>query len=486
MQTSLQDFRHATRSLRKVPGFSAAAVLTLALAIGANTAIFSIVENVLLRPLPYRDPASMVQVWYTYPPTIPQGPNSAGDFRDFQNRARSFSEMAAYIDIPRGLNLTKLGDPERLEARYVTSGLFPMLGINPVAGRGFTPEEDHAGNPPTVLMSHHLWERRFGSDPEVVGRTLTLDNRGYLVAGVLPEELRFAPTTDIWMPIGQYDAGPDPYRYHEFTIIGRLKPGFDLKRAQAELAALNRLQQQAFPDTHKNFGVVATPMQDASATKMQTALLVLLGAVGLVLLVACGNFVNLLMARTAAKRRDLAVRVALGASGSRLLSQSLSESVLLSMLGGALGVLLAQAGLRLVGPIVPSDLVGLRETSLNIRVLAFTVAVSLLSGVACGLIPLFQILRDDVQSVLKDGMRRTGAAGGHVIRRTLVVFEIALAIILLVGAGLLIRTFQHLLEVDPGFRRDHILTMEINKSQLSPAEQSKLTTEERIASLREE
>jgi putative ABC transport system permease protein len=428
----------------------------------------------------------LVQVWNSYPPTLPKVQNSAGDFRDFQQRARSFSVMAAYIDTPRGLNLTGAGEPERLEARYATSRLFPMLGINTVAGRGFTPEEDSPGSPSTVLISQHLWQRHFGSDPGVVGQTLTLDGRSYVLAGVLPVELELAPTTDLWMPMGQYGIGPDPYRYHEFNIIGRLKPGANIGQARIELTALNRQAQRALPDTHKNFGVVVTPMEAPSATKMRTALLVLFAAVALVLLVACSNFVNLLMARNAARERELALRVALGANRSRLLRQTLAESVLLSLLGGVLGLLIAEVGLRLLGVLVPAELADVNESSLNVWVLAFALALSFLSGIACGLIPGLQVSKPDLQRILREGTRAKGATRGHAIRRALVVCEIALAIIPLVGAGLLIRSLQHLLEVNPGFRHDHTLVMEVDKPQYSPEEQSKLTVDQRLAFLREQ
>jgi putative ABC transport system permease protein len=361
-----------------------------------------------------------------------------------------------------------------------------MLGIQPIAGRGFRPEEDNPGMPLTALVSYQLWQRRFGSSPAVVGRTVTLDGRGYVVVGVLPKELRLAAAADIWMPIGQYDAGPDPYRYHEFTIVGRLKPGIRVEQAQAELTALNGQQQEAFPDTHKNFGVLITPLEDPSARKMRKALLILLGAVVLVLLVACSNFINLLMARNASRQRELAARVALGASRSRLFSHLLSESVLLSLVGAIFGVVLASAGLRALRALLPPDLAAVNVSGLDLGVLAFTLALSLLSGIGCGLVPALQISRIDVNRVLKEGMRATGAPARQAIRRVLVVSEIACAVILLTGAGLLIRSLWRLLEVDPGFRPHHILALEVDKPELSPAEQAKLSTEQNIAYLRQQ
>src|SRR5580704_11733868 len=481
METLWQDLRHASRALRKNPGFTAVAVLTLGLGIGANTAIFSVVENVLLRPLPYRDPAALVQVWNTYLPQFPQVPNSPGDFQDFHREATSFSDVAAFVDIPQGFNLTGEGEPQRLEARYATSEFFPMLGIQPMAGRSFRPEEDKPGAAPVVMLSHRLWQSRFGSDSSVIGRTLLLDGKGYTLIGVLSSAFRMAPTTDIWMPVGQYGDDLTSHLHHEFSILARLKPGISISHAQAELTTLNQQEEQAFPDTHKNWGVLVTPMEEPSAVKMRVALLVLLGAVGLVLLVACANIVNLLLARNAARQKEIALRIALGASRSRLLAQLLTESILLSLLGGGLGVLLAGVGLRVLGAFVPADLAGMKGTGLNASVLGFTLAVSSLAGIVCGLIPALETLRQDLQGILKEGTRTAGAAGGQRIRSLLVVSEIALALIPLVGAGLLIRSFHRLVEVDPGFQRDHILAMEVDQPELPPAEQNKLTAEQQLA-----
>jgi putative ABC transport system permease protein len=470
--------------LRRTPAFALAAVLTLALGIGANTAIFSVVQSVLLRPLPYRDPSSLVQLWNTYPPAIPQVANSAGDFRDFRQRSQTLAELGAYVDAPTGLNLTGNGEPERVEMRYVTSGLFPMLGIRPIAGRSFTPAEDSAGAPLTALISYPLWQKRFGSNLQVIGREAVLDGRGYTLVGVLPKDVRLAPTTDVWLPVGQYDPGPDPYRFHQFNIIGRLKPDISIEQAQVELTTLNDRQQNAFPDTHKNFGVLVTPLEDAPARKMRTALLMLWGAVGLVLLVACANFVNLLMARNAGRQRELAARAALGASRSRLLSHMLAESVLLSLLGGVCGAAFANAGLRAIRAVVPPDLASVSGVGMNFGVLAFTFAISFLSGIACGLIPAVQASGLDIHSTLKEGLRTTGAPAGPAIRSILVVSQIALAILLLTGAGLLIRSLQRLMEVDPGFRPSHVLALEVDRPQPSPAELAKWANQQRIAHLR--
>jgi putative ABC transport system permease protein len=480
METVWQDLRHASRALRKSPGFTAVAVLTLGLGIGANTAIFSVVENVLLRPLPYRDPAALVQIWNTYLPQFPQVENSPGDFQDFHREATSFSDVAAFVDIPQGFNLTGEGEPQRLEARYATSEFFPMLGIQPMAGRSFRPEEDKPGAAPVVMLSHRLWQSRFGSDSSVIGRTLLLDGKGYTLIGVLSSAFRMAPTTDIWMPVGQYGDDLTSHLHHEFSILARLKPGISISHAQAELTALNQQEEQAFPDTHKNWGVLVTPMEDPSAVKMRVALFVLFGAVGLVLLVACANIVNLLLARNAVRQKEIALRVTLGASRSRLLAQLLTESILLALLGGALGVFLAAAGLRVLSAFVPADLATVKDTGLDGGVLGFTLAVSFLAGIVCGLIPAVQTLKQDLHGILKEGTRTAGAAGGQKIRSFLVVSEIALALIPLVGAGLLIRSFHRLVEVDPGFQRDHILAMEVDQPQLPIQEQLKLTNAQQV------
>jgi len=480
MDTLWQDLRHALRMLRKSPGFSVVAVLTLALGIGANTAIFSVVESVLLRPLPYADPASLVQVWNSYLPQFPQVPNSSGDFLDFRRQASSFSGMAAYIDIPQGFNLTGEGDPLRLEARLATSGLFPLLGVNPVAGHTFTAEDDKAGGPREVVLSYGLWQSRFGANPSVVGHSIMLDGIGYTVLGVLPAGFTLAPTTDLWIPASQYGDDLTSHLHHDFNIVGRLKRGVDIAQAQAELVTLNHQEEQAFPDTHKNWGVLITPMRDPSAVRMRVALLVLLGAVGLVLLVACANIVNLLLARNAVRQKEIALRVALGASRPRLLKQLLTESVVLSLIGGAVGVFLADAGLRLLGSLVPPDLASVRQVGLNVWVMAFTFGVSFLTGTVCGLVPALQTLRQDLNGVLKEGTKTAGASGGQTLRSLLVVSEIALALIPLIGAGLLIRSFHRLMEVSPGFQSDHILAMEADVPQLPFEELNKMTLAQQI------
>jgi putative ABC transport system permease protein len=435
------DLKYGVRMLLKNPGFTIVAVLTLALGIGANTAIFSVVQRVLLRLPPYQRPESLVQIFNTYFPAWPQLGLSPGDFQDFRRQAQSFSEMAAYIDIPQGFNLTGLSEPERIQAAYADSNLFPMLGILPALGHTFSTEHDKPNSAPTALLTHRFWQSHFGSDPAVVGRTLTLDGSGY-------------------------------------TVLARLKPGVAVEQAKAELATLNRQEEQAFPDTHKNWGIAIQHMQDPSAAKLRAALFMLFAAVGLVLLIACANIVNLLLARNAARQKEIALRIALGASRSRLVAQLLTESVLLSALGGVAGIVLATAGLSTLGAFAPPELAIVKSGGLNAQVLAFTVAVCFLSGIVCGLVPAIQTLNQDIHGVLKEGGRASATSGGKNLRSALVVSQIALALIPLVGAGLLIRSFHRLLNVDPGFRPDHILTMEVQQPAITLAELNKLSNDQ--------
>jgi len=480
MENLVQDIRYGIRTLAKNPGFPVVAVLTLALGIGANTAIFSVIENVLLRPLPYPQPESLVEVWNTYPPQVPKAALSPGDYADWQQQNRSFSEMGAYVPISQGFNLTGEGEPQRVLASYASSGLFPMLGAHVAAGRSFVSGEDRAGSAPVVILGHRLWQSRFGSDPGVLGHTIALDNKRYTVVGVLPAGFQLLRWPDLWMPIGQFNDDLTEHVHHAFNAIARLKPGVSLAQARDEINRLNQQEAIKYPDAHKSFGVLVENLQDPSAAQLRTTLLALLGAVGLVLLIACSNIASLLLVRNAAREREVAVRTALGASPWRLIRQLLTESTLLSLLGGALGLLLALAGLRALLAFVPADLAVLHDSGLNGTVLAFTAAVCIVTGVACGLLPAVRTLKTNLAGALKQGNKGTSAAGNRRTHNLLVISEIAMALIPLVGAGLLLRSFQHLLEVDPGFRMDHILTMEIEQPALSFAQINQLSQDEQV------
>ncbi|MGA8143763.1 MAG: ABC transporter permease, partial [Candidatus Acidiferrales bacterium] len=330
------------------------------------------------------------------------------------------------------------------------------------------------------------WQSRFGSDPAVVGRTLTLDGKGYTLIGVLPSGLDLSRWADLWLPVGQYEDDLTGHVHHPFTTLARLKPGVSLAEAQAELSTLNHQEELALPDTHRNWGIAVQHMQDPSAAKLRLALLVLFGAVGLVLLIACANIVNLLLARNAARQKEIALRIALGASRSRLVAQLLTESVLLSLLGGIGGVFLAWLGLSSLKVLVPSELAIVRDTGLDGWVLAFTIAVCFVSGIACGLVPAIQTLNQDLHTVLKEGGRTSAASAGNRLRSILVVSQIALALIPLVGAGLLIRSFHRLLSVNPGFRPDHILTMDVEQPRIPLADFLKLSNDQQTELVRKQ
>jgi putative ABC transport system permease protein len=480
MENLLQDIRYGIRTLANNPGFTAVAVLTLALGIGANTAIFSVVESVLLRPLPYPQPENLVQIWNTYLPQIPQIGLSPGDYADWREQNASFSEMGGYVQITQGFNLTGEGEPQRVLTSYATASLFPMLGVRVVAGRWFVPEEDRAGGAPVVILGHRLWQSRFGGDPGVIGRSITLDNQRYTVVGILPAGFQLLRWPDLWMPMGQFGDDLTEHVHHGMSTIARLKPGVSLAQAQDEIERLHQRETEKYPDSHKHFGVLVQKLQDPAAEKLRSTLLLLFGAVGLVLLIACVNIANLLLVRNAAREREVAVRTALGASPWRLIRQLLTESTLLSMLGGAVGLLFAVGGLRALMAFVPADLGILHETGVNIWVLGFTIVVCLATGVVCGLLPALRTLKTNLAGVLKQGSKGASASGHHRTHNLLVVSEIAMALVPLIGAGLLLRSFQRVLEVDPGFRVDHILTMEIEQPALSLAQVSQLSQDEQI------
>jgi putative ABC transport system permease protein len=455
--------------------------LTLALGIGANTAIFSVVQNLLLQPLPYPHPEQLVEIANTYFPQVPKGGLTPGDYFDWREQNISFSEMGAYTKILQGFNLSGDGEPQRIQAAYADSGFFPMLGIRPQVGRSFFPDEDRAGRAPVVILGHPLWLSRYGGDPNIAGRSITLDSERYTVVGVLPGDIQLARGGDVWLPVGQFNDNLTAHVHHDFDVVARLKARVSLSQARDEVGRLNQQEAIAYPDAHKNFGVLVEPMQDPSAASMRKTLLMMFGAVGLVLLIACANIVNLLVARNVAREREVALRSAMGASRWRLMRQLLAESTLLSVFGGAAGLLFAFAGLKALMVFVPAELGVLRATGLNGWALAFAAAVCFCAGIGCGFLPAFRMLRSDLAGGLKKGSKGTGASGRHRLHNLLVITEIALALVPLFGAGLLLRSFRHLLDVDPGFRPDHVLTLEIEQPGISFADYNKMSLEEQIA-----
>jgi putative ABC transport system permease protein len=481
VENLIQDLRYALRALAKNPGFTAVAILTLALGIGANTAIFSVVESLLLRALPYPQPERLVQIWNTYPPQVPKAGLSPGDYADWRAQNASFSEIGGYSVNTVGFNLSGEGEPQRIEAGYADAGLFPMLGLRPAAGRGFLPEENRAGSAAVVILGHRLWQGHYGGDPGVIGRSISLDDRHFTVVGVLPAGTSISRSADLWMPFGQFDDDLTEHVHHEFSAIARLKPGVSLAQARDEVLRLHQHEALTYPAEHKNFGVLVEQLEDPAAAKLRPTLLVLFGAVGLVLLIACANIVNLLLVRNAAREREVALRLALGASPWRLIRQLLTESTLLSLFGGALGLLFAIMGLRALLTFVPSQLAALREARLNGRVLGFAVVLCLITGLVCGLIPALRMLKSNLAGFLKQGGKGSSGSGRHRTHNLLVISEIAMALVPLVGAGLLLRSFQQLLEVDKGFRSDHVLSVEIQQPALSFSASNQLSQAEQVA-----
>ena len=454
------DVRYALRTLGRSPGFAAVAVLTLALGIGANTALFSIVNAVLLHPLPYPHADELV-VLHESKQNFPSGSISYPNFRDWQRDNRTFAAMAIYRSYAFGL--TGLGDAERVRAEFVTSDLFPLLGVKPILGRVFAGKEDEIGAAPIVVVSQGFWTRKLGAAPDVVGRSLTLDGRDYTVVGVVPANVDFPAagirTCDVYVPIGQWANPLLTHRTAGLGIhgVGRLKPGVTVAQARADMDDVTRGLAAAYPDVNKGIGATVVPFRDALVGSVRPILLLLLGAVGFVLLIACVNVANLLLARSLARRREFAVRAALGASQARVVRQMLTESLVLAAAGGGLGLLAAAWGTRAALGSLPATLPRAEYVQVDVRVLLFTLGASLLSGVVFGLLPALRTSSADLHETLKEGGR--GASGTrHRTQAAFVVAELAMALVLLVGAGLMVRTLARLWDVDPGFRPDGVVT----------------------------
>ncbi|HEU5039369.1 MAG TPA: ABC transporter permease [Gemmatimonadales bacterium] len=465
MDTLLQDLRYSLRRLGKSPAFSAIVVLTLALGIGANTAIFSAVNAILLRPLPYLEPEQLVTIQHTYPSLDLDAPVSAPGFRDYQERGRSFVSMA--VETGWAANLTGVGDPVRLQGSRVTGRFFGTLAVPALHGRTLQPGEDSEGREHVVVLSHALWQRLFGSDPGVVGRMLQLNGESYQVVGVMPREFRdfFNRNVEIWAPlVFRADQLTDENRTSEFlNLTARLRDGATVADAAAEMRSVAGQLKRQYPDTYPpDWGLGVTALSDQATGNIRPALLVLLGAVGFVLLIACANVANLLLSRAAARGKEIAIRSALGASRDRLVRQLLTESAILSLAGGLVGLLLAYWGVRALVAINAGNLPRADEIRVDGVVALFTLAVSLLAGFLYGLATALHAARPDLQGTLKEGGRgATGDRGSHAVRRMLVVAQTALALTLLTGAGLLIKSFARLQGVDPGFVPEHLLTFNL-------------------------
>ncbi|MGB7846280.1 MAG: ABC transporter permease [Candidatus Acidiferrum sp.] len=464
----LQDIRFGVRMLRRSPGFAAAAVLTLALGIGANTAIFSVVNAVLLRPLAYRDSPSLVNIWGKFEKDgIQQNWISEPEYWDLLDHNESFAQIAAYALGGRA-NLTRVdAPPVQVSEASATAGVLPMLGVLPVVGRSFGVEEDQPGHSHYVLLSYALWESQFGGDPNIVAKPIQLDGEAYNIVGVLPKQFSLGGKQDLWVPLGLDRAKPQNRGSHYLHVIARLKPGVNPAQASAALVTLAGDLRRGYPGSYgpesKNFDMYMVPVKEQLIGRLRPALLVLLGAVAFVLLIACANVANLLLARASAREKELAIRAAMGAGRTRLVRQLLTESLLLGLAGGLLGLVLAYLGVSALRALVPPNTPRMDEVQLDSVVLAFTFGVSLLTGLFFGLVPSWHIAKNDLREALSEAGRGTSVSGKTLhLRSWLVVSELALAVLLLVGAGLLIRSFNRLLDVSPGFQTHHLLTMELS------------------------
>ncbi len=465
MERLFQDLKYSARVLLKTPGFATAAMLVLALGIGANSAIFSLVHAVLLQPLPFPDSSRLARIWHVPPPKSFPGMTefsvSAANYLDWQKQNHVFESMAIYCW--RGFNLTGTDHPEQLDASAVSSDFFSVLEVRPLLGRLFTADEDQPGHGNVVLLSYRFWQSHFGSNPDIVGHNIHLDGQAYLVAGVMPQHMRWPEYAQMWTPMAWTDQERAVRGEHHYQVIGRLQPGVNFEQAQAEMSTIsNRLAEQ-YPEDDKGWGAVVRPLHDDLVADVRLALEVLLGAVAFVLLIACANVANLVLAKTFARRKEVAIRGALGASRQQIVSQVLSETVLLASAGGVLGLVLAHFGLRLITAFIADRLPRSEGIALDGTVVVFTLVVSLLTGISAGLLPALRLARADLNEALKQGLGRTDTdSSGDRARSVLVVSEFALSLILLIGAGLMIRSLWQLRAVDPGFDPHQTLTMEIS------------------------
>ena len=463
MQQLIQDLRYAVRGLIKRPGFTIIAVMTLALGIGANSAIFSVVDGVLLRSLPLPDSQSLYAV-HTGAAIFNRydGPFSWPEYQDVVQQTRSFQNIGAWYD--SDANLSEGARPERVMVRVVLPSLLPTLGIDPVRGRNFLTEETTKGRDHVALITYGLWQRRFSGADDAVGKSVRLDNVEYQIVGILPRDFQFEKPVDVWVPLTTTDPEINVRNSHFLRVIARLRPGVTEKSVAADLSAVAKYESDNFPDmfpASAGFDFRARPYLEDIVGDIRLPLYILLAAVGFVLLIACTNVANLLLAKAAPRQREIALRTALGARRYHLVRQLLTESMLLAIIAGGIGVLLATWGTAALVALSPDSLPRAREIGFDWRVLAFTSAVALATGIVFGLMPAIWGPRVELTDALKEGSRGSTAGGGR-LRKLLVITEVALSVMLLVGAGLMLRSFSHLRNVNPGFRTDHALTLRVS------------------------
>jgi predicted permease len=474
-EVTLQDVRFAFRQLLKNPGFTVIAVLTLALGIGANTAIFSVVNAVLLKDLPYHEPDRVVMIW-TDNPALNLGfselPPAPVDLIEWRRQAQSFEQIAAFRSRPA--DLSEQGDPDRVGSVQVTANFFSLLGVNPLLGGVFTADAETPGQDKVAVISHSLWQRRFGGEAGIVGRFITINQERRAVVGVMPPVFSFPrsaempsayglmPQTEVWLPYAESARYWQMDNAREYIAMGRIRSGISLAQAQVEMSTIARRQAEVSPKNHEGWTIHLRPLALQVAGKTRPVLFILLGAAGFVLLIACANVANLLLCRSAARRKEMAVRAAIGAGRTRIIRQLLTESVLLSVVGGGAGLLLGAWGVRMILALCPPNIARLDETTLDGRVLVFTVLVALVTGILFGLAPAWQASRINLSEALNAGGRSGSAGGRHRTHGLLVMAEVALAVLLLTGAGLMVQSFLRLQAVDPGFRPQHVAAFDVS------------------------
>lgn len=480
METLRHDLSYSLRLLLKNPGFTIVAVLSLAIGIGANSAIFSVTNALLLRPLPYRDAERLVILWNRSPGlNIAQDWFSPGQYLDVKTQNHVFDETA--ITIGGSFNLTGQGQPERVDAARVSSSLFPLLGAKAGLGRVFSAEEDETGKPLTVILSHGFWQRRFGSDPAVVGKTITLNGNSLQIIGVMTPDFSLdkevmpavnsIERADVLLPLPMNEAGRTDRDHEDYNIFARLKPGVTTAQAQAEMDVIAERMKRQYPENYPPHGgltISVVPLLEQVVGDIRLILYVLFGAVGFVLMVACANVANLLLSRAAARQKEIAIRTAVGASRLRILRQLLTESVLLALAGGLFGLLVATFAVRVLRAFGPENIPRLDEVGVDARVLAFTFLVSLITGIVFGLVPALRASRVDLNEVLKEGGRSSSGGGGalgfshHRLRKLLVIAEVALSLVLLIGAGLLVRSYNRIVNANPGYNPRNVLSLRLS------------------------
>ncbi|MGA9769124.1 MAG: ABC transporter permease [Blastocatellia bacterium] len=471
METLFQDLRYGVRMLTKKPGFTVVVVMTLALGIGASTAIFSVVNTVLLRPLPYKDAEQIAVVWETLPSIgLEENTPAPANYINWREQNEVFENIAAFT--VGFTNLTGTGEPERVDSLRVSASIFPLLGVEPMLGRTFLPEEDQPGASRVVVISHSLWQRRFGRDPDILEKTITVNDRSYTVIGVMGPSFSFPLLkAELWVPIA-FTADARTEMSRNLWVLGRMKPGVTRDQAQAEMDTIVARGQD--PQATFRFGVNVVPLGQQLVGHIRPALIVLLAATGFVLLIACVNVANLLLARANGRQKEIAVRCALGAGRWRLMRQLLTESLMLAGLGGAAALLLAMWGVDILSSVMPDNLSQAKSVFIDARVFAFTLAVSLVTGIVFGIVPALQATKPNMNEALKEG-GRDSSGSRRWVRNLLVVTEVALALVLLIGAGLMIKSFQRLNNVDMGFQPANLLAMQVQLSSSRYGEQNKRT-----------